>query len=93
MKLADWWHNQSGRAKAVAVLSVTFCIGVGLCALDFQLGAHGYGRNPGNGIAVGPLDGVSLLVMFLSAAGLAITFIMWLVTALVRAFTSGAGER
>lgn len=91
MKFSDWWHNRSGMAKTVAALAVAFCVGVGLCGLDFLLAARGIGRAT-NGIGVGPLDGVSLLVMFLSGAGLAITLVLWLVTAIIRAFPTRRGK-
>jgi hypothetical protein len=66
-------------AKTVTVLAATFCMGVGLCALDYQLGAHGIGR-PNTGIGVGPLDGVSILIMVGALLGLAVTLIGWLVS-------------
>ncbi|HEX4005528.1 MAG TPA: hypothetical protein VHX60_05110 [Acidobacteriaceae bacterium] len=91
MNLSDWWHNRSGMAKTVAALACALCLGIGLCGLDYLLAAHGIGKS-NQEFGVGPLDGVSLLVMFLSAAGLGITLIVWLVTAIVRAFTSGPGD-
>jgi hypothetical protein len=84
MGFGNWWRHRSGMAKTVVALAATLCLGVGLCALDFQLGAHGFGRTQGNGISVGPLDGVSLIVMIGSLLGLAITLILWLVTFLLR---------
>jgi hypothetical protein len=84
MSIGDWWRHRSGMAKTLVVLAATFCVGVGLCALDFQLRAHGFGRTQGNGINVGPLDSVSLIVMIGSLSGLAITLIVWFVTFLLR---------
>jgi len=78
-------------AKIVIVMAVSFLVGVGLCGLDFALGANGIGKSGGE-FSVGPLDGVSLVVMALSAAGLVLSLIVWLLAVIVRSASSGAAE-
>jgi hypothetical protein len=69
-------------AKVVTVFAVLFGIGVGLCGLDYLLAAKGIGKSTVE-FGVGPLDGVSIVVMILSAFGLVITVIVWIVAAAV----------
>jgi hypothetical protein len=69
-------------AKVVTVLAVLFGIGLGLCGLDYLLAAKGIGKSTVE-FGVGPLDGVSLVVMILSAFGLVIAVIAWIITAAV----------
>jgi hypothetical protein len=78
-------------AKIVVVMAVGFLVGVGLCGLDYALGAHGYGR--GGELSVGPLDSVSLAVMILSAAGLVLSLIVWFIAVIVRSAGSQSGEQ
>ena len=74
-------------AKLVAVMAVGFLVGAGLCGLDMALGANGIGKS-NQEFSVGPLDGVSIAVMVLSAAGLVLSLVAWLVAAIVRSFGS-----
>ncbi len=74
-------------AKIVAVMAVCFLVGVGLCGLDIALGAHGYGKT--GEFSAGPLDGVSLVVMILSALGLLLSLIVWAFAAIIRSVGSG----
>ena len=76
--------------KIVIVMAVSFLVGVGLCGLDIALGAHGYGKS--GEFSAGPLDGVSLVVMALSAAGLVLSLIVWLLAVIVRSASSRAQE-
>jgi hypothetical protein len=69
-------------AKVVTVFAVLFGLGVGLCGLDYLLAAKGIGKSTEE-FGVGPLDGVSLVVMILSAFGLVITVIAWIIAAVV----------
>ncbi len=78
-------------AKIVAVMAVSFLVGVGLCGLDFALGANGIGKSGGE-FSVGPLDGVSLVVMALSAVGLVLSLIVWMVAAIIRSAGSGSKD-
>jgi hypothetical protein len=78
-------------AKIVVVMAACFLVGMGLCGLDYVLGAHGYGK--GGEFSVGPLDGVSLLVMILSAAGLVLSLIVWGFAAIIRSAGSQSGEK
>ena len=72
-------------AKVVTVQAVLFGIGLGLCGLDYLLAAKGIGKSTEE-FGVGPLDGVSLVVMILSAFGLVITVIVWIIAAVVGSF-------
>lgn len=78
-------------AKAVIVMAVCFLVGLGLCGLDYVLGAHGYGQ-PHEEFSVGPLDGISLVVMALSFAGLVLSLIVWAVAAVVTGIGSGIND-
>lgn len=70
-------------AKIVIGMVVALLVGFGLCGLDFALGAHHIGAPPQE-YGVGPLDGVSLLVMALSGAGLVASLIAWAIAGIVR---------
>ena len=74
-------------AKLVVVMTVGLLVGAGLCGLDFALAAHGIGRSTQE-FGVGPLDDVSLAVMVLSAAGLALSLAAWLLAAIFRSMRS-----
>jgi hypothetical protein len=78
---------KSNFLKFVIVFSVGFSIGVGLCGLDYLLASKGIGKSTQE-FGVGPLDGVSLFVMFLSALGLVTTLVAGLVTVIVRSLAS-----
>jgi len=69
-------------AKIVVIFAVSFLAGVGLCGIDYLLAANGIGKNTEE-FGVGPLDAPSLIVMFLSAACLILTLIVWLIAAIV----------
>ena len=79
-------------AKVVVVMAVSFLVGLGLCGLDFVLGANGVGKRNWE-FYVGPLDGISLVVMVLSAAGLVLSLILWGLVAIVRSTGSRSGEQ
>jgi hypothetical protein len=68
-------------AKLVVVMAVGLLVGAGLCGLDFTLAAHGIGKSTQE-FGVGPLDGVSLVVMVLSTAGLGLSLVAWLLAAI-----------
>jgi hypothetical protein len=84
--------NRFPFAKIVAVLAVCFLVGVGLCGLDYALGTHGIGRT-NEEFSVGPLDGLSLAVMALSAVGLVLSLIAWVVAAMIRSARSRGEEK
>jgi|SRR5947209_3567814 hypothetical protein len=69
----------------IAIFASGFGIGVGLCGLDYLLASHGIGKSTEE-FGVGPLDGVSLFVMSLSALGLVITVIVWIASSLYERF-------
>jgi hypothetical protein len=71
-------------AKIVIGMAVCLLVGIGLCGLDAALGAHHIGKPPEE-FGVGPIDGLSLLVMVLSAAGLVLALIAWAVAGIVGA--------
>ena len=56
--------------------------GLGLCGLDYLLASNGIGKSTEE-FGVGPLDGVSLVVMILSAFGMVITLIVWIIAAIL----------
>ena len=75
------WADRSVFAKLFTVLAIAFMAGVGLCGLDFWLGSKGIGRSTQE-FGVGPLDGLSVAVMILSALALVFTGIVWAVAAI-----------
>jgi hypothetical protein len=75
-------------AKLVVVMTVGLLVGAGLCGLDFALAAYGIGKSTQE-FGVGPLDGLSLAVMVLSAAGLGLSLAAWLLAAIFRGMRSG----
>lgn len=75
-------------AKIVAVFAVAFIVGMGLCGLDYLLGANGIGKRDEE-FSVGPLDGLSLVVMILSAFGLVISLIAWAVAGIISSDATG----
>lgn len=79
-------------AKIVIVMAVAFLVGLGLCGLDTVLGAYGIGKT-GEEFNVGPLDGISLLVMGLSAAGLVLSLIVWALAAIVGGIASRGKDK
>ncbi|MGA3373442.1 MAG: hypothetical protein ABSC48_16950 [Terracidiphilus sp.] len=74
--------------KLVVVMAVGLLVGVGLCGLDFALAAYGIGKSTQE-FGVGPLDGVSLVVMILFAAGLGLSLAAWLLAAIFGSMGSG----
>lgn len=80
--------NRFPFAKIVAFMAISFLVGVGLCGLDFALGAHGLGK-PHQEFSVGPLDGLSLVVMIFSAVGLVLSLVAWMVAAIIGGIASG----
>ena len=75
-------------AKIVVVLALALIAGLGLCGLDYLLASRGIGKSTQE-FGVGPLDGISLVVMFLSACGLVIMLIAWMVGAAIGSFGRG----
>ncbi len=78
-------------AKVTIFMAVAFVVGVGLCGLDYILASNGIGKSTEE-FGVGPLDGLSLAVMILSAIGLAITLVLWLVVTVARSFSHNESE-
>lgn len=78
-------------AKIVVVMAVGFLIGAGLCGLDFALAAAGIGKSTQE-YGVGPLDGASIVVMVLSAAGLLLTLVAWLLATIFGSMRSRNGS-
>jgi hypothetical protein len=85
-----FWADRSIFAKTVVVLAIAFVAGIGLCGLDYFLAAHGIGKSTED-FGVGPLDGVSLVVMGLSALGLVTTVVVWVLAAIIGSFGSSRG--
>jgi hypothetical protein len=82
------WADRSIFAKLVTMLAIALGIGLGLCGLDFLLAAHGIGKSTQE-FGVGPIDGLSLIVMVLSALGLMITLVVWVLAVI---FDLGPGR-
>ena len=78
--------NRFPFAKIVVIFAVAFLVGVGLCGLDYLLAANGIGKSTEE-FGVGILDAPSIIIMVLSAAGLGLTLIVWMIAA----FTSTNG--
>ena len=78
--------NRFPFAKIVVIFAVAFLVGVGLCGLDYLLAANGIGKSTEE-FGVGILDAPSIIIMVLSAAGLGLTLIVWMIAA----FTSSIG--
>jgi hypothetical protein len=71
-------------AKIVIGMTLGLLVGVGICGLDYALAANGIGKSTEE-FGVGPLDNVSLVVMLLSAAGLVLSLVAWLLVAMIGA--------
>ena len=78
-------------AKVTIFFAISFLVGVGLCGLDYALGAHGIGKDGGE-FTVGPLDGLSLAMMILSAIGLVVTTFLCILVAATRSFSPKEAE-
>jgi hypothetical protein len=78
-------------AKVTIFMALAFVVGVGLCGLDYVLGANGIGKSGGE-FSVGPLDGLSLVVMIFSAIGLGLTLFVWFIVTVVSSFGKKASE-
>jgi hypothetical protein len=85
-------QNRLSFAKVAVVMATCLLVGLGLCGLDIVLGTNGIGKPHGE-FGVGPLDGISLVVMILSAAGLALTLILWALVAIVQGIGSEDGKQ
>lgn len=85
------WADRSVFAKIVTVLAIAFGIGLGLCGLDYLLAAKGIGKSTEE-FGVGPIDGLSLAVMLLSALGLVLTVVVWVLSAIVGSFRTGGSN-
>ncbi|MGA2048891.1 MAG: hypothetical protein ABSG96_14430 [Terracidiphilus sp.] len=68
-------------AKIVAVLAITFGVSLGLCGLTFVLSSSA--GSSGGIMGLGILE---LIAMALSAAGLVVTLIVWVLLAAVGSF-------
>jgi hypothetical protein len=73
-------------AKIVVILAIAFGISLGLCGLNMVLSIGGTQRF----VALGPLLGIAgvleLVVMLLSAVGLVLTCIVWVIAAAIGGF-------
>jgi hypothetical protein len=83
--LSESTSHRISFAKVVVVLAVLFGIGVGLCGVDIFLASRGIGKSTQE-FGIGPLDAVSIVVMALSALGLVITVVAWIIAAVVGNF-------
>src|ERR1700733_13682684 len=85
------WANRSIFAKIATILAISLVIGIGLCGMDYFLAANGIGKS-NEEFGIGPLDGVSMVVMILSAAGLVITLVLWFLAAIFGFGGRGRGD-
>jgi hypothetical protein len=79
-------------SKLLIICAASLLLGIGLCGLDYFLASRGIGKSTQE-FGVGPLDGVSLLTMFLSALGLVLTFVAWVITLTVRSLIAKPADR
>jgi hypothetical protein len=91
------WHNQTGLAKAAALLATIFGVAVGLCGANFvavitlvpvggssgPTGFRGWISN-----ILGVTAYIELAAMILSAAGLVVLGVVATVRAIARSFTN-----
>jgi hypothetical protein len=70
--------------KIIVALTAAFGIGLGLCGLDFFLLLRA-SQTHTQGFGVGSIGVLSLVVLSLSAIGLVVTTILWVVLAAVGA--------
>jgi hypothetical protein len=87
--------NAPGRTfffKAFVVLAASLLLGIGLCGLDYLLASRGIGKSTQE-FGVGPLDSISLLAMGLSALGLFLTAVAWLLYQIVRAIAARKDDK
>ena len=78
-------------SKAFALFAVGLLLGIGLCGLDYFLASRGIGKNTEE-FGVGPLDGPSLITMAISALGLLITVVAWLLSLLIGVLSKEAPD-
>jgi hypothetical protein len=90
--MSDPAKNRFPFSKIVAVMAVCLLVGVGLCGLDYALGSHGIGKT-NEEFNVGPFDSLSLAVMALSAIGLVLSLLAWVVAAIIRSARSEGEEK
>jgi hypothetical protein len=83
--------KKSAFAIVTIVMALAFVVGVGLCGLDYLLAGNGIGKSTEE-FGVGPLDNVSLAVMVLSAIGLVITLVLWLLVTILGSLTRKQSE-
>jgi hypothetical protein len=82
-------------AKIITVLAVAFGVGLGLCCLNGTLAAAGVARKSIGAFAdpiLSIIGILSLAVMILSAIGLIITTILWVIAAVVGSFSPKESE-
>ena len=76
-------------AKIVVVLAVAFGIGLGLCGLSIAMASNGFASNEEFGGDRFGIGTVSLVVMLLSAFGLVIAVIAWVLAGIFSSFSRG----
>jgi len=81
----SWWADRSIFAKIVTVLALAFVAGIGLCGADAAITASlGPPRDP-----FGPntiFGRIGVIAIFLSALGLVLTAVAWVVVCLAALF-------
>jgi hypothetical protein len=78
----SWWAESSIFAKIFTVLAFAFIAGIGLCGVD----AAFLSNLPGPHEEFGPntfVGGIGLIALVLSALGLVLTLVAWLLSPLV----------
>ncbi len=78
--------KHSTYARLLLVFAAGLLLGIGLCGIDFLLASRGIGKSTEE-FGVGPLDGISLVTMLLSALGLVLTVAAWVLSRIVGAST------
>lgn len=84
--------NRSVFSKVMIIFAVGVLLGIGLCGLDYFLASRGIGKSTEE-FGVGPLDGASLVTISLSALGLVLTVVAWVLAQFVKSLTGKSSDR
>jgi uncharacterized membrane protein len=78
--------------KILIVLVIVFALSLGLCGMGFVLDWRGAKVPPAIGRLMGQAVGYELLGMILSAVGILVTVVAWIVAAVVGSFSKKVSQ-